>query len=160
MSPAAILPEPIPRQIARVNSSVQFDWISPLFAGIQILSHEIMLVSDGMIFKRPKDAIPELFVKWSCLKAEGVEKCIGAAALDGIEFRTFHQFPAKAMPTHRRGYRKRSHVQPCRPNISEQTAQYLAIFVPEKEGDRIPFSLSGNRNVVIIDYRLHELVHV
>jgi hypothetical protein len=83
-----------------------------------------MLVSSRMILKHPKDAIPEFFVEWSGLETEGVEECIGAAALDRIEFRTLHQLPAKAMPSRRRGYyRKRTHVQPSRPNISEQTAQ-------------------------------------
>jgi hypothetical protein len=41
-----------------------------------------MLVPDRMIFKRPKDAVPELFVEWLRLKTEGVEECIGATALD------------------------------------------------------------------------------
>jgi hypothetical protein len=91
-----------------------------------------MLVSGRMIFKRPKDAIPELFVKWSCLKTEGVKECIGAAALDRIEFRTLHQFLSKALSSHWHGHREDSHVQPSTPNISEQTAQYLTLFVPEK----------------------------
>ena len=125
--------------------------IVPLFAGIQFLSHEIMLEPDRMIFKRPKYAIPELFVKWSRLKTEGVKVCICATALDRIGFGTLHQFLAKAMPSHRRGYRKGSNVQPSRPNISEQSAQYLTVFVPEKESDRIPFSLSGNREMSVTD---------
>jgi hypothetical protein len=48
-------------------------------------------------------------------------------------------------------------VQPSSPNISEQTAQYLAIFVPEKESDRIPFRLSGARNAIVIDNRLYDV---
>src|ERR1700675_3799580 len=113
-----------------------------------------MLVSDGVIFKRPKYPVPEFFVERSRLKTEGVEERIGATALDRIIFRTLHQFLAKAMPSHRRCYRKRSHVQPSRPNISEQSAQYLTIFVPEKESDRIPFRPPGARNVIVIDNRL------
>ena len=72
-----------------------------------------MLLADRMIFKRPKYSVPELFVKWSCLKTEGVKECIGAAALDRIVFRKLHQLPAKALSSHRHGHRKRSHVQPA-----------------------------------------------
>ena len=79
------------------------------------------------------------------MKTEGVEECIGAASLDRIKFRTLHQFPPKAMPWHRCGYRKGFDMQPSCPNISEQSAQYLTVFVPEKESDRIPFSLPGDR---------------
>ena len=61
------------------------------------------------------------------------------------------------MPSHRRGYRKGSNVQPSRPNISEQSAQYLTVFVPEKESHRIPFSLSGARNAIVIDNRLYDV---
>jgi hypothetical protein len=60
------------------------------FGGIQVLSHEVMLVSGRMILKNPKDAEPELFVKWSCLKTEGVKERIGASALN----RTLHQLAA------------------------------------------------------------------
>jgi len=116
-----------------------------------------MLVSGRMILQRPKYTIPQFFVKGSRLKTEGVEKCIGTATLDRIVFRALHQFPAEATPSHWGGHRKRSHVEPTRPNISEQTAQYLAIFVPEKESDRIPFALSGDRNIVIIDHGLHNI---
>ena len=69
-----------------------------------------MLVSDWMVLKRSKDAISEFFVKGSRLKTEGVEECIGAATLDGIKFCTLHQLLAKAMPSRRRGHRKRSDV--------------------------------------------------
>jgi hypothetical protein len=34
----------------------------------------IMLVSDQMILKHPKDAIPEFFVEWSGLETEDVEE--------------------------------------------------------------------------------------
>jgi hypothetical protein len=129
----------------------------PLFAGIQFLSHEIVLVPNRMIFKRPEYAVPELFVKWSCLKTEGVEVCIGATAHDRIGLGTLHQFRAKSMPSHRRGYRKGFNVQPSRPNISEQSAQYLAIFVLEKESHRIPFRLSGARDAIVIDNRLYDV---
>jgi hypothetical protein len=77
------------------------------------------------------------------LKTEGVQKCIGAATLQCLKFRKLQQFPAKATPSRRRGYGKPSNVQPSRPDLSEQTAQDLAIFVLEKECDRIPFSLPG-----------------
>ena len=80
--------------------------------------------------------------------------------LDCIAFGTLHQFLTKTTPSNRCGYRKGSHMQPSRPNISEQSAQYLTVFVSEKESDRIPFSLSCGRNVVIIDYRLYEVAHV
>src|ERR1700686_397560 len=119
-----------------------------------------MLVPDRMIFKRPEYAVPEFFVERSRLKTEGVEVCIGATAFDRIGFGTLHQFLAKAMPSHRRGYRKGSNVQPSRPNISEQSAQYLTAFVPEKESDRIPFGLSGNRDIVVIDYPLHNVSQI
>ena len=69
-----------------------------------------MLVPDRMIFKRPKNVLPEFFVERSRLKTEGVEECIGAASLDRIKFRTLHQFPPKAMPSRRRGHGKRSDV--------------------------------------------------
>jgi hypothetical protein len=46
----------------------------------------------------------------SRLKTRGYEKCIGAATLDRIMFRTLHQFLAKAMPSCGRGHRKRSDV--------------------------------------------------
>ena len=75
-----------------------------------------------MIFKRPKYAVPQLFVKASCLKTEGVKVCISAAAFDRIGFGTLHQFLAKATPPHRRGYSKGFNVQPSRPNMSEQSA--------------------------------------
>jgi hypothetical protein len=101
-----------------------------------------MLVPDRMIFKRPEYAVPELFVKWSRLETEGVKVCICATALDRIGLGTLHQFLAKATPQHRRGYRKGSHMQPSRPDMSEQSGQYLAIFVLEKERERIPFSRS------------------
>ena len=119
-----------------------------------------MLVPDRMIFKRPKDAVPELFVKWSCLKTEGVEECIGATALDRISFGTLHQFLAKATPSHRRCYSKRFNVESSRPNMSDQSAQYLTVFVPEKECDRIPFGLSCARNAIVIDYRLHNVAQI
>jgi len=51
-------------------------------------------------------------------------------------------------------------MQPSCPNISEQPAQYLAIFGPEKESDRIPFSLPGNRDIVVIGYRLHNVSQI
>jgi hypothetical protein len=63
-----------------------------------------------MILKYSKDAISEFFVEGSRLKTEGVEECVGAAALDRIKFRTLHQFPAKAMPSRGRGHGKRSDV--------------------------------------------------
>jgi hypothetical protein len=44
--------------------------------------------------------------------------------------------------------------------ISEQTAQNLAIFILEKESDRIPFGLPGACDVVIIEQRLHDVVHL
>jgi hypothetical protein len=119
-----------------------------------------VLVSGGVIFERPKYPVPELFVESSRLKTEGVEERVGATALDRIGFGTRHQFPAKALFSHRHGDRKRSYVQPSGPNVSEQTAKYLAIFILEKESDRIPFSLSGNRDIVIIDYRLHKVAHL
>ena len=63
-----------------------------------------------MILKRSKDAISEFFVKGARLKTEGVEECISAATLGGIKFRALHQFLAKAMPSRRGGYGKRSDV--------------------------------------------------
>ena len=78
--------------------------------GIQLLIHEIMPVSDGVLLKRPKDAIPEFFVEGSRLKTEGVEECVRAAPLDRTKLRTLHQVLAKAMPARRRGYCKRSDV--------------------------------------------------
>jgi hypothetical protein len=69
--------------------------------GSRFLRHEIVLMSYRMILKRPECAVPELFVKWSCLKTEGVEICISAAALDRIKFRTLYQFLAKATPSRR-----------------------------------------------------------
>ena len=120
----------------------------------------MVLVSDRVIFQRPKYPVPELFVKWSGLKTEGVKECIGATALDRIGFGTLHQLLAKAPSSDRHCHRERSDVQPSSPNISEQTAQYLAVFILEKESDRIPFSQSGNSNDVIIDHRLHEVVHL
>jgi len=68
-----------------------------------------------MIFKRPKDSVPELFVKWSRLKTESVEECIGATALDRIGLGTLHQFLAKATPPHRRGHRKAAQISPSNP---------------------------------------------
>jgi hypothetical protein len=127
------------------------------FAGIQFLSHEIMLVPDRMILKRPEYAVPELFVKRSRLKTEGVKVCIGATALNRIGLGTLHQFLAKATPPHRRGYSKGFNVQPSRPNMSDQSTQYLTVFVPEKESDRIPFRLSGARNAIVIDNRLYDV---
>jgi hypothetical protein len=85
-------------------------WICASFGAIQLLSHEVMLVSGRMILKHSKDAISEFFVEGSRLKTEGVEECIGAASLDRIKFRTLHQFPPKAMPSRRRGHGKRSDV--------------------------------------------------
>jgi hypothetical protein len=128
--------------------------------GTQFLRHEIVLVSGGMIFKRPKYPVPEFFVKWSCLKTEGVEVCIRAVALDRIEFRTLHQFLSKALSSHWHGHREDSHEQPSTPNISEQPAQYLTLFNPEKECDRIPFSLPGTCNVMIDDNRFHEVAQI
>ena len=128
--------------------------------GIQVLRHEVMLVSGRMILQRPKYTVPQFFVEGSRLKTEGVEECIGTAALDRIVLGTLHQFLAKAAPSHWGGHRKRSHVQPSRPNISEQTAQYFALFVPEKESDRIPFALSGHRNIVIIKHGLHNIAQI
>jgi hypothetical protein len=54
---------------------------------------------------------------------------------------TLDQLPAKALSSNRHGHRKRSHMQPSSPSISEQTAQYLAFFILEKESDRVPFAL-------------------
>src|SRR5271166_4233651 len=119
-----------------------------------------MLVSDGVIFQRPKYSVPELFVKWPCLKTEGVEECIGAAALDRIEFRTLHHLPTKAMPAYRRGYRKDSNVQPSRPNISEQSAQYLTVLVLQEESNRIPISLPGDCDIMINHNRLHDVAQI
>ena len=130
------------------------------FSGTQFLSHEIMLVSGGMIFQRFKYPVPELFVKWPRLKTEGVEVCIGAAALNRIGFGTLHQFLSKALSSRWHSDREDSHVQPSSPNISEQTAQYLAVFILEKESDRIPISVPGTCDVVIDDNRLHEVVHL
>ena len=132
----------------------------PLFAGIQFLSHEIMLVPDGMILEHPEYAVPEPFVKWSCLKTERVKVGIGATALDRIGLGTLHQFLAKATPSHRRCYSKRFNVEPSRPNMSDQSAQYLTVFVPEKECDRIPFRLSCARNAIVIDHRLHNVAQI
>ena len=92
-----------------IESVVMYSLMSS-FGRIQFLSHEVMLVSDRMILKRPKDAVPQFFIKRFCLKTEGVEECIGAAALNRIEFRTLHQLPAKAMTSHRRSHGERSHV--------------------------------------------------
>jgi hypothetical protein len=69
-----------------------------------------MLVSGWIVLKRSKDVISEFFVKWSRLKTEGVEECIGAATLDSIKFRTLDQFLAKTMPSRRRGHGKRFDV--------------------------------------------------
>ena len=66
--------------------------------GTQFLRHEIVLVSDWVIFQRSEYPVPELFVKWSCLKTEGVEERVGAPALNRISLGTLHQFPAKALP--------------------------------------------------------------
>jgi hypothetical protein len=132
----------------------------PSSAGTKFLRHEIVLVSDRVIFQRPKYPVPEFFVKWSCLKTEGVKERICAAAFDRVGFGTLHQFPAKALSSHRHGHREDSHVQPSSPNISEQTAQYLAVFILEKESDRIPISVPGTCDVVIDDNRLHEVVHL
>jgi hypothetical protein len=44
-----------------------------------------------------------------------------------------------------------------RPNIIEQTSKYLTVFVSEKEGDLIPFSLSGARNIIAVDNRLSDV---
>jgi hypothetical protein len=132
----------------------------PLFAEIQFLSHEVMLVPDRMILKRPEYAVSELFVEWSCLKTEGVKVCISAAALYRIEFRTLYQFPAKTTSPDWRGYCKRPHVQPSRPNMSDQSTQYLTVFVPEKECDRIPFRLSGARNAIVIDNCLYDVATI
>ena len=79
-------------------------------AGIQLLSHEVMLVPGGMILKHPKDAISEFFVEGSRLKTEGVKESIGASALNRIKFRTLHQFPAESVPSSRRAYSKRSNM--------------------------------------------------
>jgi len=126
-----------------------------LFAKIQFLSHEIILAADRMIFKRPEYAVPELFVKWSCLKTEGVKVCIRAAALYRIEFRTLYQFPAKPTPAHWHAYRKRPHTCSQAAQICPiKSTQYLSVFVPEKESHRIPFRLSGGRNAIVIDNRL------
>jgi hypothetical protein len=134
--------------------------MSPLFTGTQFLRHEIVMVSDWVIFQRPKYPVPEFFVKWSCLKTEGVKERIGAAALNRVGFGALHQFLTKALSSDRHGYRKRSDVQPSSPNISEQTAQYLAVFILEKESDWIPISVPGTCDVVIDDNRLHEVVHL
>jgi hypothetical protein len=109
-------PNPVLRE---ERAEAKFSSLPTSFGRIQVLSHEVMLVPGRMILKRPKDAIPEFFVEGSCLETEGVEVCIGAAALDGIDFSTLHQLSAKAMLSHRRGYGKGSNVQPSRPNISE-----------------------------------------
>ena len=69
-----------------------------------------MLVSGWIVLKRSKDVISEFFVKWSRLKTEGVEECIGAATPDSIKFRTLHQFLAKAMSSRRSRHGKRSDV--------------------------------------------------
>jgi hypothetical protein len=63
-------------------------FVRPVIGGIQFLRHEIMPVSNGVIFKRPKCPVPELFVKWSRLKTEGVKECIGTSALNriGLQF--------------------------------------------------------------------------
>ena len=57
-----------------------------LFAGIQFLSHEVMLVSGRMILKHPKGGAPQFFIKRLCLKTEGVKECIGASALDSLQY--------------------------------------------------------------------------
>ena len=67
-----------------------------------------MLVSCWMVLKGSKNAISEFFVKGARLKTEGVEKRVGATAFDGIEFRTLHQFFAKAMPARWRDHGKYS----------------------------------------------------
>src|ERR1700760_5005886 len=119
-----------------------------------------MLVSERMILQRPKYAIPQFFVEGSRLKTEGIEECIGTAAFDRIVFRTLHQFLAKTTPSHRGGHRKRPYLQPSRPDISEQATQYLAIFIPEKESDRIPFCPSRHRDIVMIDHGLHNVAQI
>jgi hypothetical protein len=47
----------------------------PSFCGIQFLSHEVMLISVRMLFKRSEDAVSEFFVEGSRLKTEGVKEC-------------------------------------------------------------------------------------
>ena len=54
-----------------IESVVMYSLMSS-FGRIQFLSHEVMLVSDRMILKRPKDAVPQFFIKRFCLKTEGV----------------------------------------------------------------------------------------
>src|ERR1700741_282142 len=89
----------------------------------QLLGHEVVPVSGRMVLQRSKNAIPEFFVKGSCLKTKSVEECVSAAALDSIELRTFHQLLAKPLASRGRSHRKCSDMEPCRPDISEQTAQ-------------------------------------
>jgi hypothetical protein len=89
---------------------------------LQLFPHEVMLVSGGMILEHSKNAVSTLFIEGSCLKTEGVKKCVGAATLDRVKLRTLYQFCAKATPSRRRSDGKRSHVQPSRPDISDQTA--------------------------------------
>ena len=53
-------------------------WICASFGGIQLLSHEVMLVSGRMLLKHSKDAISEFFVEGSRLKTErcrGMHRC-------------------------------------------------------------------------------------
>jgi hypothetical protein len=67
--------------------------------GFQLLGNEVKLVSGRIILKHSKDPLSEFLNRQgSRLKIEGVEECIGAAALDRIKFRTLRQFRAKAMP--------------------------------------------------------------
>jgi hypothetical protein len=92
--------------------------------GTQLLRHEIVVESGGVIFERSKYPIPELFVKWSGLKTEGVKECIGAAVLDGVGFGTLHEFFSKAF--FRTGMATASvltcsqaaHISPSKPPIS------------------------------------------
>jgi hypothetical protein len=113
-----------------------------------------------MILKHSKDAISKCFIEAWRMKTEGVKERIGAAALDRIKFRTLHQFLAKATSSRGRGHSKRSDVQPSGPNVPKQTAQDLAVFVPEKKGHRIPFSVAGDRNVMHVDDLLHNVVQI
>ena len=80
------------------------------WSNLQLLRHEVMLVSGRMILERSKDPISKFFVERSRLKTEGVQECIRAAALQCVKFRTLHQFPAKATPSRRRSYGERSNV--------------------------------------------------
>ena len=47
-----------------------------------------------------------------------------------------------------------------RPDVPEQTAQNFPAFISEKESDRIPFRLSGDRHVMMVDHPLHHVAQI